>query len=83
MTLSAEDRKKDDSNFLAVIRWHKDDIRYVLNNRLRRLVTDKDVDAVAERINRSVLKSRNIEEGWTILEQLVDDALAESGIKEE
>lgn len=55
----------------------------MLNNRLRRLVTDKDVDAVAERINRGVLKSRNIEEGWTILEQLVDDALTESGIKEE
>lgn len=83
MTLSAEDRKKDDGNFLAVIRWHKDDIRYVLNNRLRRLVTDKDVDAVAEHINRNELKSRNIEEGWTILERLVDDALAESGIKED
>lgn len=83
MTLSAEDRKKDDGNFLVVIRWHKDDIRYVLNNRMRRLVTDKDVDAVAEHINCSVLKSRNIEEGWTILEQLVDDALAESGIKED
>lgn len=83
MALSADDRKKDDSNFLAVIRWHKDDIRYVLNNRLRRLVTDKDVDAVAERINRNELKSRSIEEGWTILERLVDDALAESGIKED
>ena len=58
--------QQENNNVFATIRWSTDDIKSV-----RPDWTDERVEAVAFLIRRT-LEERSIEEGWTILTDLLD-----------
>ena len=78
-----DERRKDDNNFLAVIRWNAEDVRAEMESRLMRNVTDDELDAVLDGFDEETLKDRSIELGWEVLGQLTDDAMQKAGIKED
>lgn len=67
--------KHDPDETVCTIRWTVQDIICYIEDNYDLEVTDEVIDRVLDNRCAKALKDRSIEEGWEILEYIVDEAL--------